>query len=186
MFARYQTQLNNYSLHHPGIYQGSLMLLAGCLIFGGIMSGRLVSAPTDAGAQSPLNQLEQTFLGPDKPVTQAVPELSHIQTAAVTLPPYGVVGSDADPKAIGRAMNRIWFNDSEWPALLNLWTRESNWNPRARNRASGACAIPQALPCNGLYDKAASYQIEWGLNYIKRRYGTPSKAWRFWQSHRWY
>ena len=31
-------------------------------------------------------------------------------------------------------------------------------------------------------------QIQWGLDYIKRRYGTPCAAWSFWQAHNphWY
>jgi tRNA/tmRNA/rRNA uracil-C5-methylase (TrmA/RlmC/RlmD family) len=29
-------------------------------------------------------------------------------------------------------------------------------------------------------------QINWGLNYIKERYGSPCEAWAFWQKNRWY
>ena len=29
-------------------------------------------------------------------------------------------------------------------------------------------------------------QIRWGLNYIKNRYGSPSKAWAHSESHGWY
>ena len=32
----------------------------------------------------------------------------------------------------------------------------------------------------------ATTQIKWGLDYIKGRYGSPSKAKQFWLSHNWY
>lgn len=105
---------------------------------------------------------------------------------------------EGSPRAIGRAMaaERGWTG-AEWNALDNLWQRESNWNPTARNPSSGAYGIPQALPptkmphaaqAAGGSDPAA--QIGWGLDYIAGRpdYGSPSKAWELWQSRspHWY
>jgi hypothetical protein len=29
-------------------------------------------------------------------------------------------------------------------------------------------------------------QIRWGLDYIKKRYGSPCQAWTFWQAHHYY
>ncbi|HVE80905.1 MAG TPA: hypothetical protein VNA68_02065 [Candidatus Dormibacteraeota bacterium] len=103
------------------------------------------------------------------------------------LPPYNL-GSQpgTDIKTIGRQMNGAWFGDAHWPALHNLWQRESGWNPGARNRSSGACGIPQALPCSKIPDMSPKGQLEWGLQYIKSRYGNPTNAWRFWQRHHWY
>ena len=41
--------------------------------------------------------------------------------------------------------------------------------------------------CGGAdYETNYKTQINWGLNYIKQRYGTPSGAWAFWQEHNWY
>lgn len=78
---------------------------------------------------------------------------------------------------------------SQYACLLPLWTRESGWNANAVNPASGAYGIPQALPSSqgrpyALGDYRA--QIDWGLNYIRARYGSPCGAWSFWQSHSWY
>ncbi len=91
-----------------------------------------------------------------------------------------------DMRVLGRMMSAARFGDGHWPALNNLWTRESNWNPTARNASSGACGIPQALPCSKIPDMSPSGQIIWGLTYIERRYGTPTSAWQHWQRHHWY
>ncbi|MBW3537917.1 hypothetical protein KY386_00315 [Candidatus Parcubacteria bacterium] len=91
-----------------------------------------------------------------------------------------------NPKAVARRLSAARFGDAHWPALEALWARESGWNPAARNRSSGACGIPQALPCRKIPDMSPRGQIEWGLSYIANRYGNPTNAWRHWQKHRWY
>ncbi|MCA9583415.1 MAG: transglycosylase SLT domain-containing protein, partial [Myxococcales bacterium] len=89
------------------------------------------------------------------------------------------------------AAARGW-SGSQWSCLEQLWTRESGWNHLAVNPSSGACGIPQALPCSkmashgGDYRTNPSTQIRWGLDYIGGRYGSPCGAWSFWQSHNWY
>ena len=32
----------------------------------------------------------------------------------------------------------------------------------------------------------AAIQIDWGLNYIAQRYGSPSAAWHHWEQYNWY
>lgn len=83
------------------------------------------------------------------------------------------------------AAARGWTGDN-WNALYVLWMRESGWNPRSVNRSSGACGIPQALPCSKIPDKSTAGQIQWGLNYIQNRYGSPSNAMSHWQLKHWY
>ena len=95
---------------------------------------------------------------------------------------------DAKSIAQNKAASRGWTG-AEWEALIKLWTNESNWNPNAVNKSSGACGIPQALPCNKIPNPSSVFsQIDWGLDYIKNRYGSPSKALTFWnaQSPHWY
>lgn len=84
-----------------------------------------------------------------------------------------------------QAAARGWTG-AEWDALYVLWMRESGWNPRSVNRNSGACGIPQALPCSKIPDKSTIGQINWGLDYIQRRYGTPAGAMSHWQQKHWY
>ena len=64
--------------------------------------------------------------------------------------------------------------------------RESNWNINAVNASSGACGLGQALPCSKIADHSATGQIQWMIDYIANRYGTPAAAWNFWQNHKWY
>ena len=81
------------------------------------------------------------------------------------------------------------WSDKELEPLINLWNRESHWNPSAHNRGSGAHGIPQALPASKMASEGSDYytngntQIRWGLKYIAGRYGSPSAAWSFFLSH---
>lgn len=76
--------------------------------------------------------------------------------------------------------------------LVKLWNKESHWNYKSYNKRSGACGIPQAYPCSKMKKYGKDYrtnckvQIKWGLNYIKKRYKTPTKAWQHFKRKRWY
>ena len=71
----------------------------------------------------------------------------------------------------------------EYRCLVQLWGKESGWRPEAFNKTKvmgkNAGGIPQLL---GLDPKTpATQQIDRGLSYIYHRYGTPCKAWAFFQ-----
>lgn len=89
-------------------------------------------------------------------------------------------------------MSEFGWADTEITPLINLWNRESGWNPSAHNGSSGAHGIPQALPASKMAAYGSDYytngktQIRWGLNYIAGRYGSPSRAWAHFCSHNWY
>ena len=57
---------------------------------------------------------------------------------------------------------------------------------------SGAYGIPQSLPGSkmsafgGDWRDSATAQIQWGLDYIDGRYGSPCGAWRAFGSKGWY
>lgn len=89
------------------------------------------------------------------------------------------------PVALGRRMAaaRGWTG-SQWTALYALWNRESGWNPAAMNTSSGACGVPQFVPCRDWGDTTA--QIRDGLAYIAERYGTPSAALSHSDTYGWY
>lgn len=85
----------------------------------------------------------------------------------------------------------------EWKCLRNIWDRESNFNPKAENKSSGAYGIAQFMPStwgNYKVEKTpeAKLQIKYGLRYIFKRYGSASdphgacNAWAFWQKNHWY
>lgn len=69
--------------------------------------------------------------------------------------------------------------NGQWPALRALWSHESGWRWWARNPSSGACGIPQFLPCSKGGPGFASspiIQIRRGARYIVDRYGSPVAA----------
>lgn len=114
----------------------------------------------------------------------------------------GVPESVTDNVAIGRAMaaNAGWTGQ-QWSDLYTLWSHESGWRTSADNPVSSAYGIPQALvDLHGIgkpywgtkvgsgsgttyHGGDAKTQINWGINYIKGRYGNPSNAWDYWRAH---
>lgn len=78
------------------------------------------------------------------------------------------------------------FGPGQFRAFDTIVQKESGWNPNAVNKSSGACGLPQALPCSKIKDRSPEGQLAWMVNYIKSRYGTPNNAWTFWQAHKWY
>ncbi len=76
--------------------------------------------------------------------------------------------------------------------MANIFQKESSFNPTARNASSGAYGLAQSLPASKMASAGADWQTnpatqtKWGLSYMTDRYGSPCKAWAFWQSHHWY
>jgi hypothetical protein len=81
---------------------------------------------------------------------------------------------------------------TQYSCLNDIWSRESGWRYNAENATSGAYGIPQALPGSKMATSGSDWstnpatQINWGLGYIKDRYGSPCGGWSFWQAHGWY
>ncbi|UJP11548.1 phospholipase [Microbacterium sp. KUDC0406] len=100
----------------------------------------------------------------------------------------------AGAKATARAMmsSRYGWGGDQFSCLSSLWTKESGWNYKAYNNNGGATGIPQALPGSKMaaagsdWRTNAATQISWGLDYIKRAYGTPCSAWGHSQAVNWY
>ena len=69
---------------------------------------------------------------------------------------------------------------SQMSCLIKLYDKESNWNPDAVNGSH--YGIPQGRS-DYLRTATAEEQIMWGLRYISNRYGTPCKAWQFFQKN---
>ncbi len=142
--------------------------------------------------------LEKTFISEEiieEPVNKIV-------NVAVTVSSRGenvgrstaaVSGTKADYQAYAkqRCYDYGW-SESDFYSLVALWNKESGWNISARNRSSGAYGIPQALPAGKMASAGSDYltnyqtQINWGLSYIKGRYGNPSNAYNHLVSRGWY
>jgi hypothetical protein len=84
-----------------------------------------------------------------------------------------------------------WAPD-QMQCLQTLWTKESEWKTTATNASSGAYGIVQSLPAEKMASAGADYltnyrtQINWGLGYIKERYGSPCGALNFHYANNWY
>ncbi|MCW2973890.1 MAG: tmp [Thermoleophilia bacterium] len=90
----------------------------------------------------------------------------------------------------GAGVPQSWASSQ---ALANLVRGESSFNPKAQNPTSTAYGLFQFLDQTwkgvGCTKTADAYQQSvCGLRYVQRRYGTPEKAWAFWQaqSPHWY
>jgi hypothetical protein len=140
------------------------------------------------------------------------------ETSAIISQNTSATGSTAPAAtASGSAQNtaqmllgQFGWGVDQMAALIALWTRESGWNPLAKNASSGAFGIAQALghgtPGSAGTDSdeygaeyglttaqaqaansgSALYQILWGLGYIKSRYGSPDAAWAHEEAYGWY
>lgn len=96
--------------------------------------------------------------------------------------------AQAQPKLYAKKLVMAqWGKRAEYKCLEQLVQHESGWRIQAHNKRSGAFGLFQFLPSTwGNYKfpykpKEASIQITAGLRYITKRYGSPCKAWSFWQ-----
>jgi hypothetical protein len=142
-------------IHHVGVYVGG---------------GQFIDAP-DTGSVVRFDSLGAgwDFYGATDPF--------------VGLRPTPVAGPAGSVQAQARRMvDRMW-GDAQWTYVDLLWSAESGWNPLAVNPKSGAYGIPQSLPADKMASAGSDWvtnpltQIEWGLQYIATRYGTPQAAW---------
>ena len=68
----------------------------------------------------------------------------------------------------------------QYQCIEMLYTKESNWNPAARNGSH--YGIPQLR--NIKVKSLDPYsQIDWGIRYLKDRYGNPCKALAFFKAN---
>ena len=126
-------------------------------------------------------------------VKEPVEKIVEVRTKQVTSRGGVATGSVAEYQAYAekRCFDYGW-SDGDFQALVKLWNKESRWNPYASNSSSGAYGIPQALPASKMVTYGTDYltnyktQIEWGLSYIKSRYGTPTAAWNHSCNKGWY
>ena len=71
----------------------------------------------------------------------------------------------------------------EYKCALELYTKESNWRPEAKNGSH--YGIPQG---RSIYLKTASpiAQVQWGMRYSKARYGSMCNALKHFKRWNWH
>jgi len=69
--------------------------------------------------------------------------------------------------------------------LSKLYGKESAWNYKAVGNLNGSQRVYGIPQGKSEYLKTAlpEQQIQWGLRYIDNRYGSPCKAWEFFQKN---
>ncbi|MFF8292498.1 transglycosylase SLT domain-containing protein [Streptomyces sp. NPDC016309] len=114
--------------------------------------------------------------------------------AAVLLGATGAVLGTTGPASAASAQDiaKKMVPAGQYQCFSKIVEHESGWNPSATNASSGAYGLVQALPASKMSSAGADWktnpatQIEWGLDYMNDRYGSPCGAWNFWQSNGWY
>ena len=96
-------------------------------------------------------------------------------------PAYAGAPDEAKPLMTIKDYAAVLVDDKSQMSCLNkLYSKESAWNPDAVNGSH--YGIPQGRS-EYLKDATAEEQIMWGLKYIDVRYGSPCKAWAFFQRY---
>ncbi|WP_374007098.1 coiled-coil domain-containing protein [Leifsonia sp. LS-T14] len=110
-------------------------------------------------------------------------------------PPPGMVVDPAGAQAYAASrLGAYGWGSDQMPCLIKLWNHESGWRADAYNTSSGAYGIPQAWRASRMASAGPDWltnqntQVNWGLDYINGRYGSPCAAWAFEMSHdpNWY
>ena len=71
----------------------------------------------------------------------------------------------------------------EFSAALILWTKESNWNIRARNGSHwGLCQGRSKYMATANYKQ----QVQWCVRYAQHRYGSIALALEHWRKYKWH
>ncbi|MFI9610530.1 transglycosylase SLT domain-containing protein [Streptomyces sp. NPDC052023] len=114
-------------------------------------------------------------------------------TAGMALSAAPAHAAPAATPAQAQAIAKKMIPDAtQYKAFSKIVEHESGWDVDATNASSGAYGLVQALPGNKMatagsdWKTNAQTQIEWGLDYMKSRYGSPVGAWNFWQANGWY
>ena len=141
-------------------------------------------APTDSAPVVAEQQPTPALL-----ISTKVPTNSRVtpSTIAGAISALKLVEKAKTPKGartVGKAMakSKYGWGDKQYTCLNTLWTKESRWNYRSRNKVTGAHGIPQAYPATKYESIGSDWrtnpitQMSWGLKYIKVRYQTPCKA----------
>lgn len=84
------------------------------------------------------------------------------------------------------------ISPSDYMYVDYIVSRESRWNPTARNPRSGAYGLCQAVPATKMSSAGSDWesnpvtQLKWCHGYAKGRYGSWAEAYRVWQAQHWW
>ena len=102
-----------------------------------------------------------------------------ISAANASAPIHDGIQIQQTPKQYAKANLPI----DEYKCALELYTKESNWRPEAKNGSH--YGIPQG---RSIYLKTADpiEQVKWGIKYSNARYGSMCKALQHFKARNWH
>ena len=137
-------------------------------------------------------QISETVVQePVNKIVQVTAQVSSRYAVSRNLGASSASAAEAQAYARERCTAYGW-SENDYYNLVSLWNKESHWNMYAQNSRSGAYGIPQALPGSKMASAGSDYltnyktQVNWGLSYIKGRYGNPTMALYHSQATGWY
>lgn len=167
---------------------GVLVLISGCLLINGLVNEEKQKQETITTTKETSSTTSSTKTTTTKKTTKKVVKTT--KKAKKKVYKATKVATADKQTYIDYAKSLSGYNDKQMNCLITLWNHESGWNPNSVNKSSGACGIPQALPCKKIKNVEGSNdwkaQIRWGIKYINYRYKTPCKAWEHFKKKNWY
>ncbi|MDW4908159.1 transglycosylase SLT domain-containing protein [Streptomyces sp. ADMS] len=137
-----------------------------------------------------VSRIARTIASPKKALTTAAVAAATAGMVLTAAPAEAATTASASAaKAIA---HKLIPDDAQYNAFSKIVEHESGWDVDATNASSGAYGLVQALPGSKMaaagsdWKTNAATQIEWGLDYMNDRYGSPVAAWSFWQANGWY
>lgn len=140
----------------------------------------------------------QMFLAPTIQTkdTRPLPESKAVEFAvpekAAPLPVPQALKTPSKPVSI-QGSKYDWLKasgipESAWTYVDYIIQHESGWRPDAVNKSSGACGLPQALPCSKLGKNWSdpAHSLGWANNYALSRYGSWYQAYQHWLRNSWW
>jgi hypothetical protein len=102
-----------------------------------------------------------------------------ISAANAVAPIHNGIQIQQTPKAYAKAV----LPRHEYKCALELYTKESNWRPNAKNGSH--YGIPQG---KSIWLKTASpvEQVKWGISYNMNRYGSMCEALQHFKRYNWH
>ncbi|MFF1386003.1 hypothetical protein ACFVWT_20825 [Arthrobacter sp. NPDC058288] len=144
-------------------------------------------APASVSVTAQSSEEKPAEKAPEAPAPAAAPE-----PAPAPAPPVAVDDPAAAQAYAASQLGTYGWAADQMQCLTTLWTKESDWKTTATNASSGAYGIVQSLPAEKMASAGSDYltnfrtQINWGLNYVKERYGSPCGALNFHYANNWY
>ncbi|WP_328440926.1 transglycosylase SLT domain-containing protein [Streptomyces sp. NBC_00444] len=137
-----------------------------------------------------VSRIAHRIASPKKALTTAAVAAAATGLVLTAAPAHAAPASSASQaKAIAKQMIP---STAQYNAFSKIVEHESGWDVDAMNASSGAYGLVQALPGSKMASAGSDWktnaktQIEWGLDYMNDRYGSPVGAWNFWQANGWY